>query len=251
MSGPGVVGAARKPRLVDDATLERSSVVANNAMNRQRGLTGPNGYARELGFDPFDFLAARSGTGGDDADADNTVAWLDLCCGSGRALLEAERRFADELPEERVALVGVDLVDHFLARPRSSRLELVAEPASAWRPDPGRDFTLITCVHGLHYVGDKLGLLAAMASWLAPDGRLVADFDPASIRRLDGGSAARATVVRLRAAGLSYDARRHRITCDGRRSLVFPATYCGADDAAGPGYTGQPAVHSYYDWPRS
>ncbi|WP_166658074.1 hypothetical protein [Actinokineospora alba] len=35
--------------LVDDTTLARSSVVANNAMNRGRGLES---YRRELGVDP-------------------------------------------------------------------------------------------------------------------------------------------------------------------------------------------------------
>ncbi|MFE7719702.1 hypothetical protein ACFU44_11755 [Nocardia rhizosphaerihabitans] len=47
------------PRLLDDVTLELSSVVANNAMNRGRGLAGVNSYARELGFDPYERLAER------------------------------------------------------------------------------------------------------------------------------------------------------------------------------------------------
>ena len=33
---------------------------------------------------------------------------------------------------------------------------------AAWRPE--RTFGLITCVHGLHYVGDKLGLISRAAS---------------------------------------------------------------------------------------
>ena len=50
-------------------------------------------------------------------------------------------------------------------------LRLVEASLSAWRPD--RSFDLITCVHGLHYVGDKLGLVARAASWLAEDGLFV------------------------------------------------------------------------------
>jgi hypothetical protein len=50
----------------------------------------------------------------------------------------------------------------------------------------------------------------------------------------------------LRRAGFVYDPRRHRVTCEGRRELVMPYAYLGADDRAGPNYTGQPAVNSYY-----
>ncbi len=46
-------------RLKDDEGLERSSVVANCLMNRERGLLGSNGYDRELGFNPLDALKAR------------------------------------------------------------------------------------------------------------------------------------------------------------------------------------------------
>jgi len=43
-------------RLLDDARLEASSVVANCAMNRERELPASNGYGRELGPDPVGFL---------------------------------------------------------------------------------------------------------------------------------------------------------------------------------------------------
>jgi len=45
--------------LLDDEELERSAVVANCRMNRERGLAGSNGYDRELGFHPLDFLKGR------------------------------------------------------------------------------------------------------------------------------------------------------------------------------------------------
>lgn len=49
---------ARRPMdLLDDDQLERSAVVANCRMNRERGLLGTNGYGRELGLDPLDDLA--------------------------------------------------------------------------------------------------------------------------------------------------------------------------------------------------
>ncbi|WP_232837191.1 class I SAM-dependent methyltransferase [Lentzea terrae] len=55
---------------------------------------------------------------------------------------------------------------------------------ASYRRELGVD--LVTCVHGLHYVGDKLGLLVRAASWLVPGGRFVANFDVAGVRRADG-----------------------------------------------------------------
>ena len=49
--------------LVDDETLERSAVVANCRMNRERVLVGSNGYDKELGLNPLDFLKERAGLG--------------------------------------------------------------------------------------------------------------------------------------------------------------------------------------------
>ncbi|MFI7525979.1 hypothetical protein [Nocardia salmonicida] len=79
------------PVLLDNSTLEQSSVVANNAMNRGRGLSGVNSYTRELGFDPYEVLAERLR-----ADPTARVTWVDVCCGSGRALLEAEHNASTE-----------------------------------------------------------------------------------------------------------------------------------------------------------
>lgn len=223
-------------RLLDDVALAASPVVANSTMNRERGLAGPNSYAKELGFDPYEFLAAREGT----------RAWLDLCCGSGRALIHAAGRFAAERPDATVTIVGVDLVGHFLGGPRPPGLELITGSVTDW--SPGRSFDLITCVHGLHYIGDKLRTLERAGSWLAPEGRLVAHFDAESIRDSEGRTSARKIASVLRAAGWEYDARRKRVSCVGPREMGLAATYLGADDAAGPNYTGQPAVASYYDW---
>lgn len=37
-----------------------------------------------------------------------------------------------------------------------------------------------------------------------------------------------------------------QVTCTGRRDVSLGYTYLGADDNAGPNYTNQPAVNSYY-----
>jgi len=119
--------------LLDDAALEMSAVVANCAMNRERQLAGVNSYARELGFDPLQVVTDR--IGGDGAREGGAVAWLDLCCGSGRALIQAARQVDQAGLAGRVVLAGVDLVDAFDAVTGSvPGLELVSAPVASWEP---------------------------------------------------------------------------------------------------------------------
>ncbi|MER7848607.1 class I SAM-dependent methyltransferase [Kitasatospora sp. NPDC096077] len=220
-------------RLISDSELTASDVVANRTMNRERGLSGVNSYARELGFDPAAWLREHGGTG---------PAWLDLCSGEGRALAEAAR-----LLPAGAELTGVDLVGPLgsvLGRPPGAGVRLVTAALADWAPE--RSYHLITCVHGLHYLGDQLGAIARAASWLTPDGRFAAHFDPESVRRPDGTGLARAVVAALRAAGFEYRSRRHLLLLDGGRPVELPFDYAGADPSAGPNWTGQPAVGSYY-----
>ena len=103
-----------------------------------------------------------------------------LCCGSGRALIQAARHVREAGLPGRVELAGVDRrtpSTRCLVRCRA--LTWPARSVAAW--EPARSFDLITCVHGLHYVGDKLALLTRAASWLTPDGRLVADLDLSAV----------------------------------------------------------------------
>jgi SAM-dependent methyltransferase len=224
-------------------TLESSSVAANCAMNRERQLAGVNSYARELGFNP---LHVMRDTAKNLAGQDPPAAWLDLCCGTGRALIQAATRLCRDGLAQRTTLAGVDLVDAFDPLPGGlPNLRLVCSPVSAWTP--ALTFDLITCVHGLHYIGDKLAAIARAASWLTPDGQLIADLDLDAIVVLGAPQARRRLARRLREAGFSYDSRKHRITFAGGREVRLPYRYIGADDQAGPGYTGQLAVASYYE----
>jgi SAM-dependent methyltransferase len=217
------------PPLLPDRELERRAVVANSTMNRGRSVTGVNSYARELGVDPLAHLTACC----------PAPSWLDLCSGEGRALREAATR----LPASAV-LTGVDLVGPLVPAPTPPGLELITASAATWTPS--RTYDLITCVHGLHYVGDRLALLTRAASWLTPHGLFIAHLDPDSIRWADGASAARPVLAALRAAGFTYHARHHRLTLRGPRTVRLPFHHLGADPDAGPNYTGQPAVASYY-----
>ena len=73
-------------------------------MNRERQLVGVNSYARVLGFDPLAWLTATPGRATD-------VGWLDLCCGTGRALIQAAAQTRQDSRLDHVTLVGVDLLD--------------------------------------------------------------------------------------------------------------------------------------------
>ena len=226
-------------RLLGNDELERSAVVANCRMNRERNLLGSNGYDRELRFNPLDFLKQRIATG-------HLVAWLDLCCGTGRALIQAARQLRAEGLVSSIEIVGVDLVGMFDPIDSSlSCLRLEEASLSTWRPD--RSFDLITCVHGLHYVGDKIGLIARVASWLVDDGLFVANLDLTNIS-LSDGKTKRKLVAQLRGSGLEYDRRKRQIVCRGSKRPTFTFRYVGADDRVGPNYTGQPAVTSHYEY---
>ncbi len=223
--------------LLGNDALERSSVVANCCMNRERSLTGSNGYAKELGFNPFDLLMEKT---------DRKARWLDVCCGSGKALVEAAHAIHDRRRDATVEIVGVDLVPPLPSPdPRLGCLQFVAASLAGWQPTG--QFDVITCVHGLHYIGDKLGLIARAVSWLNDDGLFVAHLDLDNIKLAGGRPATRVVAVWLRGSGLEYDGRKRLLRGSGRRVLQFPFRYLGANDQAGPNYTRQPAVASYYE----
>lgn len=219
----------------DDQKLEQSPVVANCCMNRERDLSGTNGYDVEIGFHPLNFLCDKVASNG-------KAQWLDLCCGTGKALIQAATIIErDGIP---IDIVGVDLVGMF-ATNRSRSLSLIEASLSTWSPE--KSFDLITCIHGLHYIGDKLGLISRACSWLSKEGLFVANLDTGNLRLNPGGSSNRIFAKELRQAGVEYLTTKRLIRCQGHRGLALPFDYVGADDEAGPNYTKQPVVHSYYE----
>ncbi|QDS97007.1 class I SAM-dependent methyltransferase [Adhaeretor mobilis] len=220
-------------KLLADDVLERSSVVVNCCMNRERNLLGTNGYDKELRLNPMDLLKELAATHGN-------ARWLDLCCGTGKALIQAASLV--ESDDLAITIVGVDLVGQFLPS-ESKRLQLVQASLTHWSPD--ENFDLITCVHGLHYIGDKLDLVLRARSWLNPHGILVANLD-ASNFKIEGATSPRQIVEGLRQADFEFSSQHHLLKCYGRQKQRMPFQYVGADDQAGPNYTGQAVVDSYY-----
>ncbi len=63
----------------------------------------------------------------------------------------------------------------------------------------------------------------------------------------DGENAGNKMIRDLRKIGIDYQARKHLIVCEGRKEFTLNYRYLGADDTAGPNYTGQAAVNSHFE----
>jgi hypothetical protein len=161
-------------------------------------------------------------------------------------LIEAAEALAPYASNSTLKLFGVDLVAMFDTYPPGlSFVSLQESSVSSWQPDCL--FDLITCVHGLHYIGDKLGLVQNAVSWLKEDGVFLANLDPGNLKLPDSGNAGNKVVRDSRKIGFDYQSRKHLIVCKGRKDFKLNYRYLGADDTAGPNYTGQAAVNSHYE----
>jgi hypothetical protein len=102
-------------------------------------------------------------------------------------------------------------------------------------------------LHGLHYLGDKLEAIRLAASWLVSDGRFVANLDASNLCLSQGGKGQRKIVRFLRDKGFDYLPAKHLLQRMGHKELTIPFEFRGADDSAGPNYTKQSVVNSYYE----
>jgi SAM-dependent methyltransferase len=223
------------PRLLSDHELLASETVVNACMNRDRGFSGVNSYARELGFDIAGFLRQRVETNGG-------AFWYDACCGTGRALAEFVSR--GETWTDAVSVLGVDLIGDFVPVP-APNLRLLAAEVVSFRPEHPAD--LITCVHGIHYLGDKLAFLEANHAALASDGIFIGHFDPINLQFAESGTDWTRLLRRVRREGIEISLRRHRLQMvGGNAPLRFGLAYQGAARANGPNFSGMIGVDSWY-----
>ena len=202
--------------LLSDDELEASAIVANCRMNRQRQLLGGNGYDKELGVNPIEFLQELA------TESIAPIRWLDLCCGTGRALIEMAEHCQGSEFEDRIEIVGIDLVDYFFPVPTSIKsLELKTASLSRWAPASSAKFDLITCVHGLHYIGDKLGLLERICGWLKPAGTFIGQLDLDNVRDQSGQKVAKILLQTFRKNEFDFCPRRRRLRSDGAKEISF------------------------------
>jgi hypothetical protein len=108
-----------------------------------------------------------------------------------------------------------------------------------WQPLHAYD--LITCVHGLHYIGDKLGLVTKCLANLTEGGTFTGNLDLKSLEKPDGSSWDRHVAKMLKGASVHYHSGSCLIASEGKRELSLRLVYEGADDRAGKNYTGQEA----------
>lgn len=226
-------------KLLSKKELHWSPIVANNTMNRERGVVGVNSYDKDLKFNCLSFLEEQV------RNSNSVVRWLDLCCGKGRALLQADKHF-QQTKITSIELEGWDLIDGFENRDQaSSSLTWHVGNLEEWQSN--QTYDLITCVHGLHYIGDKLQLIKNAVSCLKEHGTFIANIDFNNIKYATGDGLGRKLSNYCRQEGLEYHAKNKVLTSVGAKSLNFQLKYLGADDQAGPNYTGQAVVDSYYE----
>lgn len=220
--------------LLPEDKLIWSAVVANNRMNRSRGAKGINSYEKEFGFSPAQWLATRVASQGN-------AAWMDLCCGEARALLQVAGELSDLGIREAVSLHGLDLLPATTIQEHD--IVLTVDSVVTWKPQ--RKFDLITCSHGLHYAGDKLSAIQVACSALSSNGLFIAHLDLDQIR-IDGDKNSSWMRQQFRSRGFEYKGRSRVLIREGHLETDFDLVYEGADDTAGPNWTGQEAVASYY-----
>jgi len=226
-------------------------VVVNSTMNRGRGLIGVNSYERELRrFDIAAFLRRRA----ESTAPGRRICWLDACCGAGRALTEAADAWESTDWGRRITLLGIDLYDGMPPdrNPEAGlRARFIAGDVLTHLPQEPLD--LVTCIHGLHYLPDKLAFLEQAYTRLAPDGGLLlAHLDPANVK-LQGAADSPLWPRLLRQArrqGVSLEFRAHLIrierTPNSPAAFSFGANYVTRTVAPHPNYSGMIGVDSWY-----
>jgi len=206
-------------------------------MNRERNSSGINSYEKEFKFKPEEFLASKISEFG-------RASWLDLCCGHGKALIQTAKHF-DKLEQQNlIKLKGIDLVDTFLAVDKHiTCIEFESESLINWIPN--QTYDLITCVHGLHYLGDKLKAIEVSIKGLNPFGLFVANLDLNNIV-IQGANSTSYLKNSFKQHGFVYNSRLKVLKHVGGAAIKFGLRYLGADDEHGPNYTGHDSVTSYY-----
>jgi SAM-dependent methyltransferase len=213
--------------------LVKSDIVVNGLMNRDRGFLGVNSYSRELKMDLDSWLRGRAAVG-------TAITWYDACCGRGRALTEAAS-ILDEYQPERWVLQGSDLLDDFVDH--GADVRLTAADAVTFRTDA--KFDLITCVHGIDYLGDKLGFLQNAYQLLAPGGVLCATMDLSNVMLNDRPVIGFSALLNWQGVKLKFRDYLLRIERNDV-PLTFKGSYAGATPSSTPNYTGNQVIDSWY-----
>ncbi len=225
--------------LLNDKSLEASNIVANCLMNRERRAFGDNSYEKEIFINPYYYLKDRM-------QHQETVCWLDFCCGRGKAIIQLMTAFQKEGIDHRFQFIGVDLIEMGDPMP-TGMINITLTESSIHSFETDLAFDLITCVHGMHYIGDKLKAIKQYSSYLKEDGLFLCNLDTNTLFDKAGKKLGRKINADLKMADIDYSSQKKMITVKGKKKICLPYTYLGADDTHGKNYTGQKVVASYYE----
>jgi len=223
-------------KYLNEKELEWSSVVANNAMNRERKAIGVNSYEKEIKLNPIDFILNRK--------EQKEIRWADLCCGRGNALIQTAQHFKGHFLNKKIKILGIDLVNFFSPyHEELAQLEFREMNVRDWQPEEKYD--LITIIHGLHYIGDKIELILKTAATLKPDGIFIGSLDLKNIKIAGVKNEEKWLKGFFKEYQINYNSRTKLLKIKGQKNISNPLQFLGADDKAGPNYTGQPVVNSF------
>lgn len=223
--------------LLPENQLMWSSIVANSKMNRKRQASGINSYEQDFKFKPDAFIEQK-------LKENVKAAWLNLCCGEGNALIQAANYFRNKRLQQNITLTGIDLVDSFQSfDEKITCIHFKTGSVVEWIPDQSYD--LISCCHGIHYLGDKIKVIKKALAVLNKDGLFISNLDLTDIM-IDGNSAKIFLINNFKKNGLDYNNRTKILKRSGPAEIDFDLLYLGADDTCGPNYSGQDAVSSHY-----
>jgi ubiquinone/menaquinone biosynthesis C-methylase UbiE len=224
-------------QLLSEDKLVWSPTVANSRMNRKRTSSGINSYEKEFKFKPEVYLESKIKESGQSS-------WLDLCCGEGNALIQTAHYFYDKGIQENIKLKGIDLLNSFQSIDKKiTCIAFEAKSVVDWIPD--QKYDLITCSHGIHYLGDKLKVIETAIACLSTTGMFVANLDLSNII-IEGSNSNLLLKNFFKKSQIEYNNRSKIMKRVGSASIKFGFRYIGADDTSGPNYSGQDAVSSYY-----
>lgn len=224
-------------KLLPEDKLIWSPIVVNSRMNRERNASGVNSYEQEFNFKPEEYLEKKMRENG-------RASWLDLCCGQGNALMQTANYFRQKGEQDAIHLEGIDLIDTFPKNYSEYKfLKFKVQSLIEWVPT--QKYDLVTCVHGLHYLGDKLKVLEQCAQAITQDGLFIANLDLCNfhLQKEDTDSYLKKIFKQL---GFSYNAKSKILKRTGYGEIKFDFIYLGASDEHGPNYTGQDSVTSFY-----
>lgn len=223
--------------LLPEEKLIWSAVVANSRMNRARKASGINSYEKEFKFKPEEYLEKKINENG-------KASWVDLCCGEGNALIQTAEYFQKKKLQDKIELTGIDLLDSFNPAGKNFNF-LQFESMSVVDWNPNEKYDLITSVHGISYLGDKLKFLEIALGALNKDGLFIANLDLSNIK-VANSTSDQVLKTLFKNNGIEYNAKTRILKRVGPVKFKTGLIYLGADDTTGPNYSGQEAVTSHY-----